>query len=289
MLGCFERTFGFSNPLSCGSQSGIRTVQRLFALIKQFLGRPTVSQQGLGTLQLLSGQRLLRALLFQICLGFIDRTLRLLDLRLRLLERLLQIPGIHASDHLSRGDHIADVGVAARRPCPEISCRYRFRRPPAGHCPNLCRRAAATESASTNRNRLPLPRKEWQKARSRTVTAARSRRAQRARSPVNYLPTAGRGFWFLSAAHHRLPACSPAVSRQHLPLAAASSSPTIRSIFMMALLDRAGIERYQTVQKLQTLNGANWSRYPPCWNRHRVRSARPRKIHGKFDNGTFQR
>ena len=53
----------------------------------------------------------MRALLLKICLGFIDRTLRLLDLRLRLLERLLQIPGIHASDHLSRGDHIADVGV----------------------------------------------------------------------------------------------------------------------------------------------------------------------------------
>ena len=32
----------------------------------------------------------------------------------------------------------------------------------------------------------------------------------------------------------------------------------------MALLDRADIERHQTVPELQTLNGAKWSRDPPA-------------------------
>ncbi len=85
-------------------------------LIKQFLCRIALFQQSLRTLQLLRGKGLLRALLLQICAGFLDRALRLFDLRLRLLERLLKVSGVHPGDHLPGADHVADVGAHFRDP-----------------------------------------------------------------------------------------------------------------------------------------------------------------------------
>ncbi len=85
-------------------------------LIEQFLCRIALFQQRLGTLQLLRGQCLLRALQLQIGVGFLDRALGLLDLRLRFLERLLKIPGVHARDHLPRAHHVTDLGVQFRDP-----------------------------------------------------------------------------------------------------------------------------------------------------------------------------
>ena len=197
---------------------------------------------------------LLRALLLQISVGFLDRALRLFDLRLRLLEQLLKVSGVHASDHLPGANHVADVGAAVPRSGPGISCRYRSHRPPVGRCHSLCRPEAALESASTNRSRrLPRP-KEWQQARLRTVIAARSGYAQEVLSPASCFclqPDAGS---HVSARHHRLPEHLPAVSRRYLQLAVARYSPLTHAVsdLTLALARRASIERYQTAPASQT-------------------------------------
>ena len=116
VLGCFKRAFGLRNPFRGGPQPRICGIDRLLALVEQFLRRITTLQQGLGALQFLRRQRLLRTLLFQIGIGLVNRPLRLLHLRLRLLERLLDIPGVHAGNHLPCGHHVADFGVQFRDP-----------------------------------------------------------------------------------------------------------------------------------------------------------------------------
>ena len=111
MLGCFQRALGLSNPLGGGSQSGISAVERLLALIEQFLGGKAVFQQALGSVQFLRRQSLLGALLLQIGVGLVDSTLRLLDLGLALAELLLQISCVHTSNDLPGADHVTDLGV----------------------------------------------------------------------------------------------------------------------------------------------------------------------------------
>ena len=55
MLGGFKRALGLCDPVRCGSQSCIRGVQRLFALIKQFLVAKPFFNKALGPIQFLRG------------------------------------------------------------------------------------------------------------------------------------------------------------------------------------------------------------------------------------------
>jgi hypothetical protein len=57
---------------------------------------------------------LLRLLLHEICVGFLDCSLRLRYLRLRLLERLLDISGIHYSEDLPCCHHVSQIGTQFR-------------------------------------------------------------------------------------------------------------------------------------------------------------------------------
>ena len=118
MLGCFQRALGLSNPFGGGSQSGISAVERLLALIEQFLSGK--ARLFFGDTRIRSSscaaKGLLRVCAAPVGVGLVDGTLRLLDLGVALAELLLQISGVHASNHLPRLDHVADLGVQLNDP-----------------------------------------------------------------------------------------------------------------------------------------------------------------------------
>ena len=107
----------FGNPFGGGAQSGIGAVQRLLALIKQFLGR----QSRFSTRPAVRSSSCAAKVCWVRCcsrfaLASSIARCACLTWACDLLSVLLKIPGVHAGDHLPRADHVADVGAQFRDP-----------------------------------------------------------------------------------------------------------------------------------------------------------------------------
>ncbi len=83
VFGCFQHMPGNQNPGIRRVKSGNRTIELLLTLIGDFLRGPAVLQKRAGAVHFLFRELSLCFLLDQVGLGFVDRTLGLLNLRFR--------------------------------------------------------------------------------------------------------------------------------------------------------------------------------------------------------------
>ena len=97
-----ERARRFADAIVRGVERGGRAIERLPALIEQFVGGEASRDQRAGAVELLLRERDLGRLLHDLGVCLIEALLRLLDLRLGFLERGLDVPGVHAGDDLLR-------------------------------------------------------------------------------------------------------------------------------------------------------------------------------------------
>ena len=127
-----ERVLRPGNPLSRRIFGGVGGADLLTALIEQLKGGEALRHEGRCALEFLLGELDLGLLLHEVRLRLVERTLRLAHQRLGLLQRGLDIAGIHHRDDLARRYHVAFIQKAWRY-ARQTWCRCRSRPIRGGH------------------------------------------------------------------------------------------------------------------------------------------------------------